>query len=129
MLLSLVTFAWGGIVPVKGASDVQQSQYEVQLTPENQIGTGNGGSQVGGSTGDSSHPVTNNTNGQGATVTGSSTPAQTTAPQYAAAAPTSLSGRLPQLSEQQWTGFGLLGVIILGLMFWVWKLSRKNRRS
>lgn len=128
LLLSFATLAWGMSSPAQAATDIQQSQYEVRLTPPNQLLTGSDGAVIDGSEGDAGQPSTGNTTSQGTNAaTGNQAPV--TATQYADASKTPLSGRLPQLSEQQWTGFKLIGVIIMALLLGIWKLSRKTRRS
>ncbi|HIW71388.1 MAG TPA: hypothetical protein H9875_02050 [Candidatus Levilactobacillus faecigallinarum] len=126
LLLSLGLFGWGITTSANAASDLQQSQYEITLTPPNassssSVATGEANDLISGesSTGQGTTVKPTSSSGQSALVAGS---------QNATAAKPA-SGRLPQLSEQQWYLFGsLLGVILL-LLFWVWKLSRKNRHS
>lgn len=133
LLTWVVMGVWGLSSPVLAATDSQRSQYEVQLAPPKSVQSGSDSAVVSGNEDDAGQSNTGNTNGQAgtgadaATVTGSRPTTGTAAQAATATKPT--TGRLPQLSEQQWAGFGLLGVIILGLMFWVWKLSRRNRRS
>lgn len=125
LLLSMLFWSWGFSSPVSAASDLQQSQYEVTLTPPHStlppLLTGGGGAFA-------TTPVsqTPTTGGSGSLA---STPTATSeTPTSGSSASQTLSGRLPQLSEQQWAGLGLLSLILI-LMFLAWRLSRKSRRS
>ncbi|WP_024747923.1 hypothetical protein [Levilactobacillus namurensis] len=128
-LLVGLLWCWGGVTPVQAATDAQQSQYQVKLTPSASSVTsgsdGNlvsGGSGATGSTGATDHhpSAPNHSAGSAATT------ATTTGQQAASAQPT---GRLPQLSEGQWLGLASLLGIILCLMLGVWRLSRRGIAS
>lgn len=117
----LLLISWGLLGSGVGAtayaaSDVEQSKYEIKLTP-------------------ATHPTktTTQTGAEGALISGNhqsnhrDTPTNQSGAQAVTAQKAAFTGRLPQLSEQQWYGFGsLLGVILL-LLYWVWKLTRKRR--
>jgi len=125
LLLTLGLLGGGISTSAMAATDVQPSQYEVVLTPSasssSDVSTGEGGDGdlVSGGDGDMVNP-----GNQGATGNGS-----VTSGHQNATATKPISGRLPQLSEQQWVGFGaMLGIIML-LLLGIWNLSRKNRRS
>ncbi|GEO67352.1 hypothetical protein [Levilactobacillus spicheri] len=123
-LLGLGLLCWGIATPVHAATDVQSAQYEVQLTPakdSSSISTGGAGDLGSGEAGNqASSGTTGSSNGQQPTT-------QTGSQGTTAAAKPTLTGRLPQLSEQQWVGFGsLIGIITL-LLFWIWKLRRRDR--
>lgn len=123
MSLSLFTVGWGQLTPAHAASDQQTSRYSVYLTPPTASGSSNA-TVINGSANDQ--------------ITGSSakTPSTATTARGTSSVtvlgqqPTKSSwlGRLPQTSEQTWGGLTLLGIILL-LLFWVWKLSRRDRRS
>lgn len=128
LLLSVLLGGWGLSTPVYAASDLQQSQYEVTLTPPKTslapLLTGGDGALATTPT----HP-TSTAGGAGSTAAPVASSHTTNTTATSSEAPSqALTGRLPQLSEQQWTGLGLLS-IILGLMFLAWRLSRKSRRS
>lgn len=117
LLLSLLLFGWWGSTPVQAATDTQQSQYEVKLTPSaSTTESGGDGDYV---TGNSNNPTSSTGHKPSITAQGA----------QGATASRPTTGRLPQLSEGQWYGVAsLIGVIML-LLFWVVKLSRRNRRS
>lgn len=123
MSLSLFTVSWGQLTPAHAASDNQTSRYSVYLTPPTASGSSNA-------------TVTNGSANDQITGSSAKTPTSTTAARGTGAATvlgqqsagTSWLGRLPQTSEQTWGGLTLLGIILL-LLFWVWKLSRRDWRS
>lgn len=128
-LLVGLLWCWGGVTPVQAATDAQQSQYQVKLTPSASSVTsgsdGNlvsGGSGATGSTGATGH----HPSALGDSAGSAASPAAATGQQAASAQPT---GRLPQLSEGQWLGLASLLGIILCLMLGVWHLSRRGATS
>ncbi|MDT7012879.1 tumor necrosis factor receptor family protein [Levilactobacillus namurensis] len=131
-LLVGLLWCWGGVTPVQAATDAQQSQYQVKLTPSASSVTsgsdGNlvsGGSGATGSTG-STESTDHHPSAPGDSAGSAASPSAATGQQAASAQPT---GRLPQLSEGQWLGLASLLGIILCLMLGVWHLSRRGATS
>lgn len=145
LVLSLLIVSWG-IPATARADDVQQSHYSVMLTkPKSDVNTnlnGGDGALIDGDDGDTvngrpngnSHSSAttspNNTNantngGQGATVSPVNSQA---AKRSSKESPNSLTGRLPQTSEE-WFGFGTMAGVILLLLVWIGILVKRRKQQ
>ncbi|MCT3573256.1 hypothetical protein [Levilactobacillus brevis] len=130
LLLGLLIVAGGG-QSVVALADVQQSTYQVELTPSKDASSaiaGGDGDSVTGDSGDhGGSPATKSPSGNRVTPTA----AQGQDGDQVPGTPmrSGLSGRLPQLSEGQWYGFGSMAGIIVLLLIWIGMLLKRRKQE
>jgi len=130
LLLGLLIVAGGG-QSVVALADVQQSTYQVELTPSKDtsgaLAGGDGDFAVGDSGNHSGSSIAKSPSGSRV----SPTAAQGQDGDQVSGTPSrsGLSGRLPQLSEGQWYGFGSMAGIIILLLIWIGMLLKRRKQE